>query len=145
MCDSPLLLISHAGRAKPTEAFSFECEVTAHQTAAVSTTAIVGVAADQLTYKSGTLLFHNGDVEQPVLTGSGWSKFALGCAPEISWLSINSENGHLTYASDTSSQGAWGGMSNRKWFIFTNPKVHSENPHQIEKGVSPLVRSDHHS
>eukprot|EP00435_Cladocopium_sp_Y103_P059835 s1089_g21.t1 len=104
--DSETGAISYiSGRAKPTEAFSFECEVTAHQTAAVSTTAIVVVAADQLTYKSGTLLFHQGDVEQPVLTGSGWSKFALGCAPEISWLSINSGNGHLTYASDTSSQG----------------------------------------
>ena len=97
-----------AGRAKPSEAFSFECEVTAHQTAAASSTAMVLVAADIFTYKSGTLLFHQGDVELPRLTGSGWSKFEMACAPEITWLSINSGNGQLTYTGQTSSQGFWG-------------------------------------
>lgn len=95
-----------SGRRKPTEAFSFECEVTAHQTATISTTAVMVVAADFFTYKSSSLLFHTGDVENPILTGSAWSKFELGCAPEISWLSINSNTGTLTYTGSSGSPGA---------------------------------------
>ena len=99
-------VLTWSGRGKPTEAFSFECEVTAHQTATVSTIAVVVVAADFFTYKSSSLLFHTGDVENPILTGSAWSKFELGCAPEISWLSINSNTGTLTYTGSSSSHGA---------------------------------------
>lgn len=95
-----------SGRRKPTEAFSFECEVTAHQTATISTSAVMVVAADFFTYKSSSLLFHTGDVENPILTGSAWSNFELGCAPEISWLSINSNTGALTYTGSSGSPGA---------------------------------------
>ncbi|CAE7433130.1 unnamed protein product, partial [Symbiodinium necroappetens] len=38
------------GRAKPIEAFSFECEVTAHQAPGVSLASVVTIAADVLSY-----------------------------------------------------------------------------------------------
>ncbi|CAE7856829.1 unnamed protein product, partial [Symbiodinium microadriaticum] len=98
-----------AGRAKPLEAFSFECEVTAHQAIGVSLASVVTVAADVLSYSSVTLLFHDDSEEKlPLTTGSGWSKFELGCAPEVSWLSIVASTGALRYAAPS---GATGGVS----------------------------------
>ncbi|CAE7233164.1 unnamed protein product [Symbiodinium natans] len=65
-----------SGRSKPVEAFSFECEITAHQATGVSLASVVTVAADVLSYSSATLLFHgDGQEELPLTTGSGWSKF----------------------------------------------------------------------
>ena len=82
--DSSTGVISYmANRAKPIEAFSIECEVTAHLMAGVHTVAKVLIAADELNYKSSTLLFRNGSTESLLKTGMGWSKFELGCAPEV--------------------------------------------------------------
>eukprot|EP00439_Symbiodinium_sp_Y106_P012302 s7806_g1.t2 len=130
------------GPTKPVEAFSFECEVTAHQATGVSLASVVTVAADVLSYSSATLLFHGDSQEElPLTTGSGWSKFEtwtdwpaqalatwrispvvrdfgwqdvlmpsfeLGCAPEVSWLSIVASTGKLRY---TAPSGANGGVS----------------------------------
>eukprot|EP00439_Symbiodinium_sp_Y106_P004984 s5302_g1.t1 len=64
------------GRDKPLEAFSFECEVTAHQAVGVSLVSVVMVAADVLSYSSVTLLFHDdSEDELPLTAGSGWSRF----------------------------------------------------------------------
>eukprot|EP00439_Symbiodinium_sp_Y106_P003260 s7806_g1.t1 len=129
-------------KTKPVEAFSFECEVTAHQATGVSLASVVTVAADVLSYSSATLLFHGDSQEElPLTTGSGWSKFEtwtdwpaqalatwrispvvrdfgwqdvlmpsfeLGCAPEVSWLSIVASTGKLRY---TAPSGANGGVS----------------------------------
>ncbi|CAE7940472.1 unnamed protein product [Symbiodinium sp. KB8] len=58
---------------------------------------------------SVTLLFHDDSEEKlPLTTGSGWSKFELGCAPEVSWLSIVASTGALRYAAPS---GATGGVS----------------------------------
>ena len=70
--DSTTGTISHmSGRSKPTEAFSFECEVTAHQAAGVMLASSVTVAADLLSYSSATLLFHAHGSEAPLTTGTG--------------------------------------------------------------------------
>ncbi|CAE7204499.1 unnamed protein product [Symbiodinium sp. KB8] len=97
------------GRAKPIEAFSFECEVTAHQAPGVSLASVVTIAADVLSYSSATLLFHSDNTKEvPQTSGAGWSKFELGCAPEVSWLSIAQSDGTLSY---TAPSGANGGVS----------------------------------
>ncbi|CAJ1369095.1 unnamed protein product [Effrenium voratum] len=102
-------LISYIdGKKKPDEAFSIQCEVTAHQQAGVSFTAVVKVTADVLTYQSSALLFHTGSTESP-LTSVALSKFALSCAPELDWLVLDGGTGVLRFAPG-SAAGA-GGVS----------------------------------
>ncbi|CAE7224400.1 unnamed protein product [Symbiodinium natans] len=104
--DSTTGTISHmSGRSKPTEAFSFECEVTAHQAAGVMLASSVTVAADLLSYSSATLLFHAHGSEAPLTTGTGWSNFELGCAPEVAWLTVSAATGVLSYVDQGSKAG----------------------------------------
>ncbi|CAK8997764.1 unnamed protein product [Durusdinium trenchii] len=94
-----------AGKEKPKEAFSFPCEVTAHQAPGISFTAVVTVAADAFSYRSSALLFGT-QTETPLTTGSHWSSFSMACAPKIPWLSINAHTGELS-----STHGQGGGVS----------------------------------
>ena len=91
------------GKEKPKEAFSFPCEVTAHQAPHVTLIAVVTVAADFLNYKSDTLLFHGSSTESP-WTGS-WSDFAMTCAPKVPWLSVNTHTGVLQASTAVGSGG----------------------------------------
>ncbi|CAE7330074.1 unnamed protein product [Symbiodinium sp. CCMP2592] len=94
------------GRSKPLEAFAFECEVTAHEAPGVILASVVTVAADLLSYSSATLLFHSGAApEVPLVTGAGWSKFELGCAPEVAWLGIDAQTGALSFLPQGSAAG----------------------------------------
>ncbi|CAE8653537.1 unnamed protein product, partial [Polarella glacialis] len=99
------------GRSVPSEAFSFQCEVTAHQVPGVSLTVVVMVAADFLTYESNLLVFNSGTRHQPRKSNGLWTDFGMSCAPRPSWLQISSDGElSLTTGSNTES-GAAGGVT----------------------------------
>lgn len=104
------------GSSKPTEAFTIQCEVTAHQSSGASLAGMVKVSTSFLAYSSQALLFHTGSEYAPLKALGEWKQFSLACAPNLAWLGISSKDGTLSV---TSGKATAGGVSELEDTYFT--------------------------
>ena len=95
-----------ASMARPTEAFSVQCEITAHQGVGLSETVKVSVVVEHMTYPSAVLVFSQKTPSYPVAASGMLQDFSMVCAPEQSWLSVDA-SGTVTSQTDVTA-GAGG-------------------------------------